>query len=253
MRTVPLILVLVLVLTAFTGCTESDDDSSGRAGVGDYNKKYLRDDDYPNIIIEIDYVEGFQPSSSAVQLLKQRINENCDKSTVTVVQGSFASDDNSYTLKEIKNLEEKHRTKKKDGNTIVVHILYLNGKYSENNNVLGLAYYADAFAVFKERIEDVATTGIDNPFLVSDEDIEEAVIVHEFGHLLGLVNINYESERDHEDPEHKHHCVHEDCVMNAQIESNAISNLINTGGTSNKPPTDFGPDCTADLNKLREG
>ena len=39
-----------------------------------------------------------------------------------------------------------------------------------------------SFALFKEKIEDSAF------LLISSTDIEKSVIVHEFGHLLGLVN-----------------------------------------------------------------
>ena len=251
MRAIPFVIAIVVVLTTLSGCITSEESGTVRASVGDFNKYYLRDDKYTKLIIEIDFVTGFEPSTGAVNLLKDRINENCDKLSVTVSQQPFESNDNKYTLKEIKNLESDHRSHKKKGDTIVVHFLYLNGRYSESDAVLGLAYYADAIAIFKERIEDVATTQINNPLLVSDEDIEKAVLVHEFGHLLGLVNINYRSQTDHEDSDSKHHCIHEDCVMNADVETNAIAAWINTG--DNKPPTDFRPECKDDIRILREG
>jgi len=253
MRMAAIILTLSLVLTATGGCLESGGGGGGRPPVGAYNKDYLRGRPYDALFIEIDYVKGFPPSEEAIDHLRDRIGGYCEKGSITVDWKAFDSDDDRYTLEEIVELEREHRTSWRHDGTIVLYVLYLNGEYSGNRNALGLAYYADAFVVFKERIEDVATTRLDNPFLVSSNDIEKSVLVHEFGHLLGLVNINYRSGRDHEDPEHENHCIHEDCVMNAQIETTAIANLINTGGTSNKPPTDFCADCQADLHTIAGG
>lgn len=250
MKVLALLVCSLLMFSVLAGCFESDDDPGRKRGkVGEYKYDYLRNEKYTAVIIEIDHVEGFAPSSDAKNTLKARINTYCDKTTVTIKQNSFESSDSSYSLQEIVKLEERHRTEWRGGSTIVIHILYLDGEYSESGNTLGIAYFADSIAIFKEKIQETADTSL--PILVTEEDIEKAVLVHEFGHLAGLVNIGYESDADHEDPDYEHHCVHEDCVMNAQLESNAIINLINSGGV--KPPDDFETDCKADLRGLKDG
>ena len=60
----------------------------------------------------------------------------------------------------------------------------------------------------------------------SSEEVERAVSVHEAGHLLGLVNLVYTSNYDHEDPEHPHHSNNDNSVMYWAIESNDVGNFI---------------------------
>ena len=59
----------------------------------------------------------------------------------------------------------------------------------------------------------------------SVEDVENSVLVHEVGHLLGLVNL-YQSPVDHEDPDHPGHSNNDESVMYWAIESADVSNFI---------------------------
>ena len=96
--------------------------------------------------------------------------------------------------------------------------------------------------MFKEKIEDASF------LLISATDIEKAVIVHEFGHLLGLVNNGYQSPHDHEDPQHPHHSNNEESVMYWAIESQDIGNQID-----GEPPNDFDSYDLDDLNLMKQG
>ncbi len=245
------VMTVLIMVSSSAGCFGDDDASGDDTAVGDFKYHYLRDR-YPDMVVEIDHVSGFAPSSDAKNTLETRIKNYCDKDSVSYKVSSFQSDDESYTLKEIKELAKEHRTEdRRGGDKVSMHVLYLNGEYAENSNTLGLAYEATSIAIFKEKIDDAAENNliIQLPFLVNAEDIEKAVLVHEWGHLLGLVNIGYTSERDHHDTNHRHHCKHDDCVMYWQIESSSIVNYMNSGQT--KPPTDFDPDCVADLEMLK--
>ena len=86
--------------------------------------------------VEINYVTEHAPDSDAVDLLKQRIQETTDKGSVSVSQNGFGSTDESYSLEEIIAIENEQRTRYKSGNTFVIHILYLNGEYEDNDCLL---------------------------------------------------------------------------------------------------------------------
>ena len=236
--------ITVILVLATPGCLDSLKDSvvSCNNITGECRYEILRGNEYSKIHIEVNYVTGNSPESDALNLLKQRVQEVTDKSTITVSQSSFGSTDNSYTLEEILELEDKQRTRFKSGNTFVIHILYLNGEYSDNDQTLGLAYSGTSFAIFKEKIEDAAF------LLISAKDIEKSVIVHEFGHLLGLVNNGYQSPHDHEDPQHPHHSNNEESVMYWAIESQDIGNQID-----GEPPNNFDNYDLDDLKLMREG
>ena len=237
------VITVILVLTT-PGCLDSLKDSVVSCDniTGECRYEILKGNEYSKIHIEVNYVTGNSPESDALNLLKQRVQEVTDKSTITVSQSSFGSTDNSYTLEEILELEDKQRTRFKSGNTFVIHILYLNGEYSDNDQTLGLAYSGTSFAIFKEKIEDAAF------LLISAKDIEKSVLVHEFGHLLGLVNNGYQSPHDHEDPQHPHHSNNEESVMYWAIESQDIGNQLD-----GEPPNDFDNYDLDDLKLMKEG
>ena len=124
----------------------------------------------------------------------------------------------------------------------MIHILYLNGEFEDNNNALGIAYKGSSFAMFQEKIEDAAF------LFISAQDIEKAVLVHEYGHLLGLVNMGYTSPHDHEDPDHPHHSNNEESVMYWAIESQDFYNQLD-----GEPPNNFDSYDLDDLNLMRQG
>ena len=76
-------------------------------------------------------------------------------------------------------------------------------------------------ALFSDSIDEA-----DGPFgRPSVEDVENSVLVHEVGHLLGLVNLVYQSPVDHED-HHPGHSNNDESVMYWAIESADVSNFI---------------------------
>jgi predicted Zn-dependent protease len=240
------VVLIISFCVANSGCFESEKEPEV---LGDYAKYYLQGSKYTKIIIEIDYVEGYAPSSQAQSCLRNTINQYCDKQSIHEEKDGFSSAESSYSDEDIRALENDHRDRQKSGDTIVVYILYLNGKYAENEDVLGLAYGPSSIAIFMERIYEIeipwwATSFIDHT------DYEKSVVVHEFGHLLALVNIGYQSDRSHESS-NEHHCIHEECVMYYAIETVSIIDLITTEDP--EPPYEFCTDCQHDLGKIKSG
>lgn len=238
-----IVIVLVMILSS-SGCFDSEESAS----LGDYAKNYLKGDKYRRVIIEIDYAEGHGPSSQALETLRSRINQYCDKPDGDlVIKDDFTSTKSQYSDSDIRDLEKEQRNYHRTQSDIVIYALYLDGEYETDDNVLGIAYGPSSIAIFKEKIDDIpiplwATNQVDS------DDYEASVLVHEFGHLLALVNIGYESQRNHESA-YSHHCKHDRCVMYHSIESVSIQNLITQEDP--KPPSDFYTDCKDDLSKLK--
>ena len=239
-----LLVIATILVLATPGCLDNLQEKlvSCENITGQCRYEILSTNDYSKLHIEINYVTGNAPDSEALNLLKQRIQEVTDKTSISVSQSSFGSTDNSYTLEEILEIENNQRTQFKSGNKFVIHILYLNGEYEDNDQTLGLAYSGSSFALFKEKIEDSAF------LLISSTDIEKSVIVHEFGHILGLVNNGYQSPHDHEDSQHPHHSDNDESVMYWAIESQDIGNQID-----GEPPNNFDSDDLDDLRLMKEG
>ena len=237
-------IVFVMLIFLMPGCLEDlrDDISSCESITGACRYEILQVSKYSRLHIEINYVTDNAPDSDAINLLKTRIEEVTDKSSISVSQNSFGSTDESYTLEEILAIEDTQRQRYKSGNTFIIHILYLNGEYQDNEQALGVAYKGSSFVLFKEKIDDASF------LLISDKDIEKSVIVHEFGHLLGLVNMGYQSPHDHEDPDHPHHSNNEESVMYWAIESQDIANQID-----GEPPNNFDSYDLDDLARMKEG
>lgn len=196
--------------------------------------------------MEVNAVAGYEPRPSVLSLLRSRVASIVDKPRGIEILPvrTFESSQGSYSLRDIDRLERARRTRYSDASSgeVVIHLLYLNGRIREAESALGLAYRASSIAILPDRIE-VAS----NP-VVGAEKIEQAVVVHEAGHLIGLVNIGYSSPRPHEDPDHEGHSSNRGSVMYWAVESLDVANVL-AGG----PPTQFDSDDRADLADRKSG
>lgn len=217
---------------------------SDSGAVGAMNHEYLQGSAATRLIVEVDHTTDTPPNDSARSQLISTINQYSNKPTGVVTSGanSFPAPKNSYTNQDIQNLIREHRSNYSSGDTATLYILYLNGSYAGNENALGLAFNASTFVVFKDRI-NAATTA-----LVFAGEIERAVLVHELGHLWGLVNINYESEIDHEDKNRPNHSNNRSSVMYWAVEDVSVANVLSGG-----PPYRFDSADEADITKIRNG
>ena len=121
----------------------------------------------------------------------------------------------------------------------VIQLLFLHGTYGGDRSVLGVAFRGDAAAIFMDRINASATP------LVGSAGIEAAVVMHEVGHLLGLVDLYLHTGR--QDPEHPGHSTDKNSVMYWAVESDLVADLLQGG-----PPRDFDDADLADLKTIHD-
>ena len=97
-----------MLIFLMPGCLEDlrDDISSCENITGACRYEILQASKYSRLHIEINYVTDNAPDSDAINLLKTRIEEVTDKSSISVSQNSFGSTDESYTLEEILAIED---------------------------------------------------------------------------------------------------------------------------------------------------
>lgn len=111
-----------------------------------------------------------------------------------------------------------------------VGVIFLNGKYNGDSSILGLHFTGSPFVfIFKDV---VISTGGDS---VGQRYVEQATVVHEVGHAIGLVNNGVRMSSPHEDGAHPHHTTNPNCVMYWTIESKAnILTSLASSITGNK-------------------
>ncbi len=242
-----LLLAAVLVLNS---CTNEDSNNSNnykienQQSTGSSAYDILSDDTYKSLIIELVYVEGFEPTTTAVNNFRNFLNDRIHKPNgITVESRSIPSPGESpYTTKEIAAIEEDNRTLYNTEDQIAIWMFFADGESEQNDEdsvVLGTAYRNTSFVIYEETIHGYS----DSRYEPNRGTLESTVINHEFGHILGLTNLGTPMTEDHEDPEHDKHCDVESCLMYWAAESSAnLGNLFNAGTV---PELD--PKCLADL------
>ncbi len=189
---------------------------------------FLSSNTYDFLIVEIQYVSGYEPTAACVDnlktLLQQRINKNAG---ISVIQNTISSPGKSlYSLNDIKQIENSHRTQHTSGKTLTAYFLFFDGDYSENSGnakVLGITYAKTSVAIFEKTIK-AFSGGITQP---SNANLESTVVNHEFGHLLGLVNNGTSMKASHQDIPNGSHCNDKNCLMYFNAEtSDVIANII---------------------------
>jgi len=229
-----------------------DDDGGGtttfdsEAAPGDSARAFLRDDSFPILAVEIDYMAGYEPTPEALDSLKHSLDTHLDKSTIVLRPPSQipAEGDSTYSTDQIRNLEDQHRDRytRAESDTLWAHVLVVDGKF-DDQNVLGIAYFNTSMAFFGQTIDEISGGATQPP----REKVEATVFRHEFGHNLGLVNNGIPMEEDHHDEANGPHCTNDQCVMDHAIETtDYFANLFDGTVPS------FEEFCTADMAAQRK-
>jgi len=238
---VALILAVPVVIGVVLGWFDFDPGAAEEfSSVGSEAHALLNGFPDSTLVVEIDYqASAGPPPAASVSVLESRINETCSKSSVTVNEYAFSSSASQFSEAGLFALEQSQRHSWSSPGTIVVDYLYLNGADADNTNTLGLAYRGASIAVFEGTIQATAPAG-------EAAAVTTTVMVHEFGHELGLVGIV--GSTPNEDPNHPGHSNDPNDVMYWAVDSTAIlGGLLGGGG----PPNQFGAADLADLSTVK--
>jgi hypothetical protein len=252
------------VLTAFWGCSDDSDPAGGGPGTVDRSANLLSagasggdiltNENFDRILIEIAHVEGFRPTSEALENLRTFLTERTFKESIDFSFRSLPSPgEESLTLAEIAELETDNRTAYNDGNTLAIYIYFAdapsdNDEPNEGLVTLGAVYRNTSMIIHETTLRDLASKSV----LITLADVETTALTHEFGHLFGLVDLGTPEVNPHEDDASSNHCNVPDCLMQAQLEfGTGIMGMlenITANGLNGLPALDA--ECIRDLQAI---
>ncbi|MBC5864247.1 membrane metalloprotease [Flavobacterium sp. F339] len=241
------------VLLFFFSCAKDENESAAPAVIdvvankqvtGSSANDLLSDRKFKSLVVEVVYVNGFEPSAAAINNFVAFISARTFKPAgINVVKRAIVSPGNTtYTTQQIVALEEANRTKYNSGTELAVWAFFADGKSSQDTAegvVLGTAYRNTSFVIFEKTIQGLS----DSPFEPNRTVLETTIITHEFGHILGLTNFGTALQSNHEDTAHPRHCIEKTCLMywSAEVGS-GINNMVSATAA---PQLDS--QCIADL------
>ncbi|WP_318342973.1 hypothetical protein [Flagellimonas baculiformis] len=228
-----------LALFLFLGCSkDAENPSSSSASVdksanllttGASANDILSSNTFDKLLIEIAYVSGFQPTVDAIDTLEEFIKARTFKEEVEFKYTPLSSpNEETLTLNEVAELERDNRTAYNNGSTMAIYIYFADAPAdsddeSENLVTLGAVYRNTSMIIYEPTLRDLASRST----VISVADLEAATLNHEFGHLLGLVNLGTDPVHpEHEDTEidendvetGNNHCNVDGCLMRAELQ-----------------------------------
>lgn len=284
-RTTAGILSICLTIALATGCNPFKTDLSHdvvhgsesayqtNLSPGTNAKELLTPDHFRSLQVEVQAVQGQQPSQEAINALYDFLKKYAKKPAgiqilpvETIPVPAHPAAQSGYTLQDVHQIEDANRKHYTKRGTLVLYVLFLDWNSNDdagNDKMLGQAYSNSSVVIYKGTLKGLTpatspttpptpNTSLDpsplqqllpapqlNPWVM-----EATAVMHEFGHLLGLVNLD-EKASAHEDPNHRRHCKNPQCLMYYAAESSAA--LSQMGGQT-LPTLDA--DCEQDLKNL---
>jgi hypothetical protein len=217
----------------------SDTPAVAPAGrVGSLATRYLRPAESERVLIQVLVQDGAAPRPAVPERIRHVLGQVSGK-PVSVATGGLGGGARSWTSEELRGLADSS-SPPQTAEQAVLTLLFLRGGFADNDRAVGVAVRGDVAAVFAERVDEAAGT------LGNRSAVEDAVTMHEVGHLLGLVDLVLDTGR--QDPEHPGHSPNRDSVMYYAVESTLLGSVLSGG-----PPRDFDQADLDDLARIRNG
>ncbi|MEX0811168.1 MAG: hypothetical protein WD048_03055 [Chitinophagales bacterium] len=253
--------IVLFALLLFSSCDKDNNDPDDNDIKED---KYTLDHFYSGIStlkLEVAYETGAEPIIESGGILGNEPAWNLTKNNIEALfQGRSVETQidlpltlqemteipkqkqGDYSSADIKEIADEFRKGVNEGSTGNIFILFVDAYYSSGGerqeNVLGVALGETPYvAIFKPVINSVSSG--------SRKNVEQATVIHEVGHAIGLVNFGLPMTANHQDEDHGKHCTNEDCVMYWTVENKSdITDFI--GIINDNEKILFGQECLDD-------
>lgn len=226
-------LALLLLLGLAPGCSgDTDletpgpvaiDRSANLQAAGDSAADLLTNQDFDRIRIQVAYVNGFRPTTEALDNLRAFLLERTFKTDITFEFLALPSPgETSLSLEEVAVLENENRTLYNTGRELAIYIYFTDAPADGDDLdagtfTLGAVYRNTSMVIHESTIRNIS----DRSVLITTADVETATLHHEFGHLFGLVDLSTPEVNPHEDTAAANHCNVDGCLMQAKLEFSA--------------------------------
>jgi hypothetical protein len=212
-------------------------DAAG-GGPGDLAGVLLAPGAATSIVLDVLVQPGETANADVIATLRQILAASSGKPVTVRGPNALNTSSNTYDADAVRHLADTQGKDQSD-DTVVIHLLYLKGAFSDDS-VLGVTVRADTTAIFPDQIAQAAS-----PF-AGRSRIEQAVDTHELGHIMGLVDIWLNDNRD--DPDHPGHSTNPHSVMYWAVESDLVSQVLD-----GPPPVSFDAADQNDLQRIHAG
>jgi hypothetical protein len=214
--------ILLFSVMAIYSCKKDDSPeeeiidplAENKKALGESAEDILSDDIYKSLTVELVYSEDYKPTQETIDnfraFLMARVNKPQGINFVETVVAEQPND--PFTIQEIREIEDRIRTKYTEGDNIAVYVFFSNGSSTNDTQTtvtLGTAYRNTSIVIYERTIKVITESDpINLPLL------ESTTLNHEFGHILSLTNIlGDDIHQIHEDQAHLKHCFVEECLM----------------------------------------
>jgi hypothetical protein len=211
--------------------------------VGSFAPGLLRADRSSGIVVEVRAADGAALRQSSLAHLSSVLGQVSGKPISGANGPAIRQGARAWTADELRVEADAPGTLRQpagpDG-LAVLRVLAVHGTYGGDQGVLGVSVRADTAVIFSDQ---VAASG---SVLIGSAGIESAVVAHEAGHLLGLVDLYLHTGR--QDPDHPGHSTNSGSVMYWAVESSLVGDVLKGG-----PPQEFDSADLADLAAIKGG
>ena len=226
---------IAVVMFVFMGCRKTmvthnvnpfDAEIFHNRTIGASANELLDDDVYKSLVVEVQFMPGYRPQQGTLDHLRTFLETYLNKPKgISIVLRQIGSvEKDSLSMEDASVVEKNNRRRFASPAKAAIYILFTDGLHP-GNKILGMAYRNTSVVIYGRSVRKYSSM----KGRLTHEELETAVLLHEIGPLLGLVNKGSVVQSDHVDETFQDHCNNKKCLMYHSVETKNLPAILLKG------------------------